>query len=120
MKREFGHLTFLAAPLALAINAAVAEEVGKAVNTDDKQSTREALEEVIVTGVAQETRKFDATFNINTLDRSDIQQLAPHGTAELLGNIPGFFAEGGTAGETHNNVLVRGCLRRVVTAMSPT
>lgn len=50
MKREFGHLTFLAAPLALAINAAVAEEVGKAVNTDDKQSTREALEEVIVTG----------------------------------------------------------------------
>ncbi|SFB71930.1 Outer membrane receptor proteins, mostly Fe transport [Microbulbifer thermotolerans] len=108
MKREFSHLTFLAAPLALAINAAVAEEVGKAVNTDDKQSTREALEEVIVTGVAQETRKFDATFNINTLDRSDIQQLAPHGTAELLGNIPGFFAEGGTAGETHNNVLVRG------------
>lgn len=66
------------------------------------------LEEVIVTGVAKETRKFDATFNINTLNQEDIKQLAPNGTAELLGNIPGFFAEGGTAGETHNNVLVRG------------
>ena len=66
------------------------------------------IEEVIVTGVAKETRKFDATFNINTINQEDLKQLAPNGTAELLGNIPGFFAEGGTAGETHNNVLVRG------------
>lgn len=86
--------------------------LGSAPSMAADQSNEDAdlsmLEEVIVTGVAKETRKFDATFNINTLQQEDIKQLAPNGTAELLGNIPGFFAEGGTAGETHNNVLVRG------------
>ncbi|RME64043.1 MAG: TonB-dependent receptor [Alphaproteobacteria bacterium] len=68
----------------------------------------QVLEEVIVTGVARAEKKFEATFSINTLDAEDMQILAPRGTADLLGNIPGFFPEGGTAGETHNNVLVRG------------
>ncbi len=68
----------------------------------------ESIEEVIVTGVTQDTKKFDATFSINTISAEDMKQLAPMGTADLLGNIPGFFPEGGSAGESHNNVLVRG------------
>lgn len=90
--------------------ALLAISVAHTANADQQNDAvdRQAMEEVIVTGVAKETKKFDATFNINTLNPDEIKQLAPNGTAELLGNIPGFFAEGATAGETHNNVLVRG------------
>lgn len=95
--------------LAVAISLiALGSASSMAADQVKKETGASSVEEVIVTGVAKETRKFDATFNINTLDQSDIKQLAPNGTADLLGNIPGFFAEGGTAGETHNNVLVRG------------
>lgn len=95
--------------LAVAISLlALGSASSMAIAQSEDDEALSLLEEVIVTGVAKETRKFDATFNINTLDQADIKQLAPNGTAELLGNIPGFFAEGGTAGETHNNVLVRG------------
>lgn len=65
-------------------------------------------DEIIVTGVAQETKKVDATFSINTLNEDEIKRIGANGTAELLQNLPGFTGEGGTAGETHNNVLVRG------------
>lgn len=95
----------LAAAISLLALGATAS-TAMAQTKDDAEAAM--IEEIIVTGVAKETRKFDATFNINTLNQEDIKQLAPNGTAELLGNIPGFFAEGGTAGETHNNVLVRG------------
>lgn len=63
---------------------------------------------IIVTGVANASRKIDTTFTINTLTQKQIQQLAPISTADLLNNIPGFFAEGSTAGERSNNVTVRG------------
>lgn len=69
----------------------------------------EAVEEVIVTGVLlKNTKKKDATFSINTLTSADIRQLAPMSTADLLQNVPGIFAEGGTAGEASNNITVRG------------
>ncbi|TPG46550.1 hypothetical protein EAH76_23330 [Sphingomonas glacialis] len=64
--------------------------------------------DIIVTGVADKSRKIDTTFTINTLTQAQIQQLAPISTADLLNNIPGFFAEGSTAGERSNNVTVRG------------
>lgn len=92
---------FLLSPLTIAI-----AQASYAQNNDSEHAG--ALDEIIVTGVAEGTRKFDATFNINTINEEDMQMLAPAGAAALLGNIPGFFAEGGTAGETHNNVLVRG------------
>lgn len=63
---------------------------------------------IVVTGVTNRRRKMDTTFTINTLTQADIQQLAPISTADLLNNIPGFFAEGSTAGERSNNVTVRG------------
>lgn len=63
---------------------------------------------IVVTGVTDRRRKMDTTFTINTLTQADIQRLAPISTADLLNNIPGFFAEGSTAGERSNNVTVRG------------
>lgn len=63
---------------------------------------------VIVTGVVKKTRKLDTTFTIDTIDQKEMQRLAPISTADLLNNIPGFFAEGSTAGEASNNITVRG------------
>ncbi len=67
-----------------------------------------SLGDIVVTGVSRKTRELDATFTINTLNQADIQRLAPISTADLLNNIPGFFAEGSTAGERSNNITVRG------------
>jgi outer membrane receptor protein involved in Fe transport len=63
---------------------------------------------VIVTGVTRTTTKKNATFSINTLSAEDIQRLAPMSTADLVGNLPGIYAEGSTAGEASNNITVRG------------
>lgn len=94
---------FMLSPLALAVAQAAFAQVPE--NSNDGL---EGLDEIIVTGVTKATRKFDATFNINTINEEELKMLAPNGAAQLLGNIPGFFPEGATAGETHNNVLVRG------------
>ncbi|MBB3062300.1 TonB-dependent receptor [Microbulbifer rhizosphaerae] len=108
MKREFDRLVFVVAPLALAINTAVAQDPDQRTVDTSKKPQKEALEEIIVTGVVEETSKADATFSINTLNREDMQRLAPVSTADLLQNVPGIFAEGGTAGEAGNNITVRG------------
>ena len=101
-------LHYLAAVSLLAGSSAVYAQDQVNKNIDKAAEERSETEVIIVTGVAKDTRKIDATFSINTITPADIQKLAPHGAAELLGNIPGFFPEGGTAGESHNNVLVRG------------
>jgi len=72
------------------------------------QKGEDAGNVVIVTGVTQATTKKNATFSINTLSAEDIQRLAPMSTADLLGNLPGIYAEGSTAGEAGNNITVRG------------
>ncbi len=77
-------------------------------STDKNELATDDIERIIVTGVTRNTQKMEATFSVNTISEQDIKILAPNSAAELLGNIPGFFPEGGTAGETHNNVLVRG------------
>ncbi|MCC5451817.1 TonB-dependent receptor [Rheinheimera sp. UJ51] len=89
--------------LAMQASALSAQEADKA-----EESEAAEIETIIVTGVTRNTQKMEATFSINTISEEEMKRLAPHGAAELLGNIPGFFPEGGTAGETHNNVLVRG------------
>lgn len=68
----------------------------------------EAAADIVVTGVTQKTKKVESTISINTITEQDMKLLAANGTAQLLANIPGFLAEGGTAGESHNNVQVRG------------
>lgn len=92
-------LSVLAA--ALAAHPAFAQEAGDS-SEDQKQ------DEIVVTGTANKVRKVDSTNTINTFDQSDIQQLAPISTADLLQNVPGIFAEGSTAGEASNNITVRG------------
>lgn len=102
----------LAAMLAAAALPACAHaqdrQPAPAAPTDTDADTLKQSDEVIVTGVTAKTKKRDATFSINTLTQDDIKQLAPMSTADLLGNIPGFFAEGSTAGEASNNITVRG------------
>jgi outer membrane receptor protein involved in Fe transport len=66
------------------------------------------VEEIVVTGVTDGTKKLDATFSINTIKAADISRLAPISTADLLANIPGIYSEGSTAGEASNNITVRG------------
>lgn len=91
---------------------ALAQEVeaqaASAGEVEQSAAEEKNVERIIVTGVTRNTHKMEATFSINTITEEDMKVLAPHGAADLLGNIPGFFPEGGTAGESHNNVLVRG------------
>ena len=103
MKTRSSHTT----ELAVASLALLSCTAGYAQSTENLR-TEDTLEEVIVTGVTEEISKLEATFSINTISETDMQMLAPNSTAALLANIPGFFPEGGTAGESHNNVLVRG------------
>lgn len=113
-KRFEGPSIALAMAILLASGTSAQAQTTPAAPPADQDAATEGAEsdrdqqEIIVTGVTANTRKQDATFSINTITAQDIQKLAPNGTAELLGNIPGFFPEGGSAGETHNNVLVRG------------
>ncbi|MET0982692.1 MAG: TonB-dependent receptor [Telluria sp.] len=72
------------------------------------QTSEDGTAVVIVTGVTQTTSKKNATFSINTLSADEIARLAPMSTADLLGNLPGIYAEGSTAGEAGNNITVRG------------
>lgn len=68
------------------------------------------LEEIIVTGTAGggQMTKFEASFGITTISQEQMKAIAPQSTADLLGEVPGIFTEGGTAGEASNNANVRG------------
>jgi outer membrane receptor protein involved in Fe transport len=68
------------------------------------------LEEIIVTGTAggAQMTKFEASFGITTINQEQMKEIAPQSTADLLGEVPGIFTEGGTAGEASNNANVRG------------
>lgn len=95
----------------LAIGApsiAFAQDAALGANPPEDAAKTAPGDEIVVTGVLQKTRKVDTTFTIDTIDQNEIQRLAPISTADLLNNIPGFFAEGSTAGERSNNVTVRG------------
>ncbi len=103
----------LAPALAFAQQQAAAEQAATAAAqatpaAQNAPKTEEPNNVVIVTGVTRTTTKKNATFSINTLSAEDIQRLAPMSTADLLGNLPGIYAEGSTAGEASNNITVRG------------
>lgn len=95
---------------------ASAQAVTAAATTEEvKQEEAEEggglnLEEIIVTGTAggAQVTKFEASFGITTLNQEQMEKIAPQSTADLLGEIPGIFTEGGTAGEAGNNANVRG------------
>ncbi|MDC2887590.1 hypothetical protein [Psychrosphaera algicola] len=57
----------------------------------NKEKDEEIEVITVSTGVTKNTHKMEATFSINTISEEDIKKLAPHGAADLLGNIPSFF-----------------------------
>ncbi len=65
------------------------------------------LDAVIVTGVNAGQRQFDASFAVSSLSFEGIQKLAPLNLADLLGQIPGIYAES-TGGEVRNVIRLRG------------
>ncbi|WP_404337757.1 TonB-dependent receptor [Sphingomonas sp. MMS12-HWE2-04] len=101
-------LALVVPSIAYAQDTAPAPQNPDDTSNQDQGADTQTKDEIVVTGVVRATRKLDTTFTIDTLNRDDIQRLAPISTADLLNNIPGFFAEGSTAGERSNNVTVRG------------
>jgi len=99
------------AALVIALMPAVAfaqQQATSAAAAEAQAQADDGTAVVIVTGVTQTTSKKNATFSINTISAEEMQRLAPISTADLLGNLPGIYAEGSTAGEAGNNITVRG------------
>lgn len=86
------------------VAAPTSTPAGTQANGDDDGLS---FDEIVITGAAQGLRKFDTSFAISTLGSDDIQQIAPLNTADLLGQVPGIFAEA-TGGEASNVYRVRG------------
>ena len=99
------------AALVIALMPALAfaqQQTTSAAAAEAQAQAEDGTAVVIVTGVTQTTSKKNATFSINTISAEEMQRLAPISTADLLGNLPGIYAEGSTAGEAGNNITVRG------------
>ena len=113
--------SWLAIGVALALVQAAAhaqEPVAQTATTDADRIKRDQAEEeaakrgldfdtVIITGVADDARKFDASFAVSTLSDETIDKLAPLNFADLLNQVPGIYAES-TGGEVQNVIRVRG------------
>lgn len=73
----------------------------------DAATTPTGMDEVIVTGAPEATRRFDAAFAVSTLTQQQIELYAPLSSVDLFGKLPGFGAEP-SGGEVGNNINVRG------------
>lgn len=103
--RSLGLLAVTVSSLAIGLpTLAWADDAAAPAAKDDKAPKPD----IVVTGTVIKMRKVDTTYTIDTISQEEIRRLAPISTADLLNNIPGFFAEGSTAGERSNNVTVRG------------
>ena len=85
---------------ALALLPAMAPQAQEAAQED-------VVEEIIVTGVARPTTKFESSASVTALSGEDMRDYAPRSTAEVLRNIPGIQAES-SSGDANANVKVRG------------
>lgn len=94
--------SYAAMPLVAAIMLSL-----PAVTTYAQQEPERVIEEVIVTGVAQPTTKFESSSSVTALGTDDLQNYAPRSTAEIFRNIPGIQAES-SSGDANANVKVRG------------
>lgn len=65
------------------------------------------IEEVMVTGVAKPTTKFESSASVSSLSSEEMSNYAPRSTAEIFRNIPGIQAEA-SAGDANANIKVRG------------
>ncbi|HET7266677.1 MAG TPA: TonB-dependent receptor [Oleiagrimonas sp.] len=80
-----------------------------AQSTGQRHDTATALNQVVVTGSANigGVKQMDASYSITSLSSYDIQDLAPHSTADLLKAVPTLWVES-SGGQTGANVFVRG------------
>ncbi len=87
------------------------EAAARARTLADEDAARRAeglgFETIIVTGVGDDARKFDASFAVSTLSAEAIEKLAPLNFADLLNQVPGVYAES-TGGEVQNVIRLRG------------
>lgn len=75
--------------------------------TAHAQENDSVIEEIIVTGVAKPTTKFESTMSVTALPAEDVINFAPRSTAEIFRNIPGIQSES-SSGDANANIKVRG------------
>lgn len=102
MRKTTASFLALGAVIAMS-NAASAQQSAPAAPAKDDS----AFDEIIVTGTANGVRKFDTSYAISSLTAETIKRIAPLSTADLLGTLPGIFAES-SGGEASNVYRVRG------------
>lgn len=66
-----------------------------------------ALDDIVITGVANPRSKIESSVSITTLKPNKITQAAPRSTAEIFRTIPGIRSES-SGGEGNANIAVRG------------
>jgi len=96
--------------LAMASPAALAQQSGTAPKPASTTAADEAgldFNEIIVTGNANGVRKFETAYAISSINAETIKRLAPLSTADLIGTLPGVYAES-SGGEASNVYRVRG------------
>jgi len=54
---------------------------------------QQSLEEVVVTGVAQPTTRFESSMSVSAISAEEVNNNAPRSTAEIFRNIPGIQTE---------------------------
>jgi len=79
----------------------------KTITRSPEAATKQPLEEIVVTGTNTRLKQFRAPYSISTMRREDIDQQSPLSTADLIGSLPGFYAEA-TSGEVSATVYTRG------------
>ncbi len=75
--------------------------------TGAAQEQGEVIEEIMVTGVARPTTKFESSASVTSISSDDMNNYAPRSTAEIFRNIPGIQSES-SSGDANANVKVRG------------
>ena len=81
---------------------------GAASAQDDTQDEeRNVIDEIMVTGVARPTTKFESSASVTAISAEEVLNNAPRSTAEIFRNIPGIQAES-SSGDANANVKVRG------------
>jgi iron complex outermembrane receptor protein len=81
-------------------------KAGNAVDVSDAAPGGPA-EEIVVTGTNTKVAQFRAPYSVSSYRRDDIDQQSPLSTADLIGTLPGFYAEA-TSGEVSATVYTRG------------
>ncbi len=65
------------------------------------------LEGIVVTATRTPRQKLESSSAITTISAAAVEQDAPASTADLMKQVPGFYAEA-SGGEVNNNLFVRG------------